>query len=134
MEEQKKEMNALRLGLSEVESNINQIIEMETFKGETANAAKTYFRDYHGTLLQAFIGLSHQLERNLMKHLNDFKTNVDSNDLTVLDQSYIEDQEEDIHRMYKQLEGISKEIDAIIKSVSDITSAQSPSFSNVMNR
>ncbi|MCK0474014.1 hypothetical protein, partial [Halalkalibacter sp. APA_J-10(15)] len=36
--------------------------------------------------------------------------------------------------MYKQLEGISKEIDAIIKSVSDITSAQSPSFSNVMNR
>ncbi|MFA9459137.1 hypothetical protein ACERJO_20645, partial [Halalkalibacter sp. AB-rgal2] len=51
-----------------------------------------------------------------------------------MDQSYIEDQEEDIHRKYKQLEGISKEIDAIIKSVSDITSAQSPSFSNVMNR
>ncbi|MFA9459136.1 T7SS effector LXG polymorphic toxin [Halalkalibacter sp. AB-rgal2] len=83
VEEQKKTMKALRLGLSEVESNINQIIEMETFKGETANAAKTYFRDYHGTLLQAFIGLSNQLERNLMKHLNDFKANVDSNDLTV---------------------------------------------------
>ncbi|MDE5414199.1 T7SS effector LXG polymorphic toxin [Alkalihalobacterium chitinilyticum] len=133
-EEQKREMNALRVGLREVEANIDEILAMETFKGETAKAAKTYFREYHRTLIRAFIGLFIQLERNMDKHLKDFHTSVDSDDRAVLEQAYIEDQEDEIQRMYKQLDETSKDINGIIKSVSDLTLATSPSFSQVIHR
>ncbi|MFA9457919.1 hypothetical protein ACERJO_14265 [Halalkalibacter sp. AB-rgal2] len=42
--------------------------------------------------------------------------------------------QEVIDQKYKQLAGISKEIDDSINSVSNLTSAQFPSFSNVRNR
>ncbi|WP_246188446.1 T7SS effector LXG polymorphic toxin, partial [Metabacillus lacus] len=133
VDEQKKQIDTLNLGLSEIETNINQVIQMESFRGKAASAAKMYYHEYHSTLIRAFIGLFNQLESHMTKHLNDFHGKVDADDQAVIDIAYIDDQEDDILEMYKQLEDISRELAETIKNVSDLTSAQTPSFSHVMS-
>ena len=56
-QEIKRETTSIKEALHKVQTNIDEIINMEQFQGEAADAAKEYFQVLHETLLQAFIGV-----------------------------------------------------------------------------
>ncbi|MCK0473913.1 T7SS effector LXG polymorphic toxin [Halalkalibacter sp. APA_J-10(15)] len=130
-EEQSQQLRELRQGLRDVRANIKEICRMPSFKGEAADAAKVYFGDVHGTLLRSFEGLFIQLEKSLQKHIHEFHMNVDRSERAIVESSYVKEKETEIEQAYQELERIMKQIDQTIRSVSDLTSATSPSTSRV---
>ncbi|MCK0470404.1 T7SS effector LXG polymorphic toxin [Halalkalibacter sp. APA_J-10(15)] len=133
-EEQSQQLRELQQGLRDVRANIKEICRMSSFKGEAADAAKLYFGDVHGTLLRSFEGLFIQLEKNLQKHIHEFHMNVDRSERAIVESSYVKEQETEIEQAYQEFERIMKQIDQTIRSVSDLTSATSPSSINSGNR
>jgi uncharacterized protein YukE len=77
-QEIKREAASIKEALHKVQRNIDEIINMEQFQGEAADAAKEYFQVLHETLLQAFIGVFEQLEANITKHLQAFSDNLEA--------------------------------------------------------
>ncbi|WP_163583477.1 T7SS effector LXG polymorphic toxin [Gracilibacillus saliphilus] len=132
-QEMKRTTQSIRESIEEVETNIDQIMHMDTFQGKAAEAAKEYFKILHGSLLQAFAGVFEQLETNLAKHIQDFQENIDTSNKALIQDSYLEAQEDDILHTYNQLENVSTEVKHIISSVADLTTAFAPSINQVQN-
>ncbi|WP_208587654.1 T7SS effector LXG polymorphic toxin [Gracilibacillus suaedae] len=126
-QEIKREAASIKEALHKVQTNMDEIINMEQFQGEAADAAKEYFQVLHETLLQAFIGVFEQLEANITKHLQAFSDEVDSSSQAIIQADYLDSEEHDILDIYRQLEHVQRDVERIIDSVSDLTTAQSPS-------
>ncbi|WP_170289450.1 T7SS effector LXG polymorphic toxin [Metabacillus lacus] len=126
-EEQSSINKEIREKLNRIKTNIDSVQNLNSFKGQTAEAAKAFFTEYHGTMLDAFQGLFAQLDITLAAHIQAFYDNVDSSEQALLNRDYIEDQEEQIGNYDDKLEGIAKGISQQIESVADITSASAPS-------
>lgn len=120
-------------GIEDINASIDQIIQMDTFQGETADQAKAYFNELHKAILQAFADLFTALSTTTDNHIDNFQANVDSDDSAIVESNYLEDQVTKMDEDYDQLSQVSKTISDIIQSVSDITNATAPSLTNVSN-
>ncbi|ENH96744.1 hypothetical protein J416_09209, partial [Gracilibacillus halophilus YIM-C55.5] len=131
-DELKRNTTAIQDQLHEIQSNIDQIIQLDDFQGKSADAAKDYFQVFHGTLIQAFQGIFEQLEKNVSKHLEDFQQEIDPHQHAIIQEEYLEAQEHDIINTYAQLDRLAYDARQIIHSVSDITSATAPSTAHMV--
>ncbi|WP_416150205.1 T7SS effector LXG polymorphic toxin [Salipaludibacillus sp. HK11] len=118
----------ITVSLLKVAQNIEDICNMSSFSGETADQAKYYFSDFHLTMLTTFNGLLHDLYQNLNQHIEDFQSKVDESSKTIINSDYVRDTMEDLHEQNEALEVLHSEVSNIIRSVSDISSATTPSF------
>ncbi|WP_053217783.1 T7SS effector LXG polymorphic toxin [Virgibacillus senegalensis] len=116
----------LKESIDQMEKNIDQIIHMNQFQGEAADAAKEYFQILHMTLLQAFRGLFEQIETNISRHLQDFHLEVDSSHHAIIHQSYLDEKETDLRQSSKRFEQLQIDVKQILNSVSDLSSARVP--------
>ncbi|MFA9457544.1 T7SS effector LXG polymorphic toxin [Halalkalibacter sp. AB-rgal2] len=130
-DEQYNETMNLLDGIGEVRSNIDQIIQMDTFQGEAADCSKAYFNEIHITILQAFEDLFTALSTTTDNHIDAFQANVDANDSAIIESNYLEEQVTKIDDHYDELAQVSNNINRIIQSVSDISTATQPSLNNV---
>ncbi len=130
-QEIRRKTDSITEALQAIQANIDQLIHMERFQGEAADAARTYFKELHQTLLQAFIGVFEQLEANIARHLQEFHSEVDGSKDAIIHTAYLDSEEEDIQDTYRQLEDVQRDVERIIGSVSELTSAQAPPTSNV---
>ncbi|MCK0473463.1 T7SS effector LXG polymorphic toxin [Halalkalibacter sp. APA_J-10(15)] len=130
-DEQYNETMNLLDGIGEVRSNIDQIIQMDTFQGEAADCSKAYFNEIHITILQAFEDLFIALSTTTDKHIEAFQANVDANESAIIESNYLEEQVTKIDDQYNELAQVSNNINRIIQSVSDISTATQPSLNNV---
>ncbi|WP_096186925.1 T7SS effector LXG polymorphic toxin [Evansella halocellulosilytica] len=120
-------------GIDEVRLNIDQIIQMDTFQGKTADNSKAYFDQIHKAILQAFEDLFTALSKTIDNHIEAFQANVDANESAIVESNYLEEQVTKIDDHYNELSQVSQDINRIIQSVSDISSATTPSLNNVTN-
>src|SRR5699024_377292 len=104
---------------------------MSSFSGKAAKEAKQYFGELHLKILESFRGLFDDLEANLQQHIDTFGSEVDSSDSAIIKSSYLQEVKEDINEVFEDLEKQDEIIHDTIKEGSDISSATSPSFSDV---
>ncbi|SHM58791.1 T7SS effector LXG polymorphic toxin [Gracilibacillus kekensis] len=133
-QEVRRQTASITAVLQNVQDNIDQLIHMERFQGEAADAAIIYFEELHQTLLQAFTGVFEQLETNITRHLQEFDSEVDGSSQAIIHTAYLDSEEEDIQDTYRQLEDVQRDVKRIIGSVSDLTTAHPPPTSNVADK
>ncbi|MFV8828648.1 T7SS effector LXG polymorphic toxin [Alkalihalobacterium sp. APHAB7] len=123
----------IKVSLLKVEQNIEEMCNMSSFSGKTADQAKLYFSDLHLTVLTTFNGLLTDLYNNLNQHIESFQAKVDESSKTIIKSDYVRDAMEDVIERYEALEVQQETVNNTIRSVSDISSATTPSFSFVRN-
>ncbi|WP_079709013.1 T7SS effector LXG polymorphic toxin [Paraliobacillus ryukyuensis] len=119
--------------IENVKAAIDQILMMDSFEGKAANNAKETFRDFHLKMLTQFEELLHNLLDNVDTHVNNFLSNVDGDEQTIIKENYLKDKKEVIQEDYQDLTDHSTKINKIIDSVSDISNASKPNFSPVVD-
>ncbi|MGP4040979.1 T7SS effector LXG polymorphic toxin [Gracilibacillus sp. D59] len=119
--------------LSKVEQNIEEICNMSSFSGKTADHAKIYFRDLHLTVLTTINGVFTDLYDNLNKHIETFQSKVDENRSTIIRSNYVRDTIEDVYDDFEALQAKNNSVISTISSISDISSATTPSFVSINN-
>uniref|UniRef100_UPI001E352DAC T7SS effector LXG polymorphic toxin n=1 Tax=Gracilibacillus suaedae TaxID=2820273 RepID=UPI001E352DAC len=132
-DEFKSKSEDIKDSLSKVEQNIEEICNMTTFSGETADQAKLYFRDLHLTVLTTFDGVFTDLYENLNKHIETFQSRVDESSSTIIESNYVRDTMEDVSEDYEALQTHRDSVSSTISSISDISSATTPSFVAINN-
>ena len=132
-DEFKSKSEDIKNSLSKVEQNIEEICNMTTFSGETADQAKLYFRDLHLTVLTTFDGVFTDLYENLNKHIETFQSRVDESSRTIIESNYVIDTLEDVNEDYEALQTHHDSVISTISSISDISSATTPSFVAINN-
>ncbi|WP_018932442.1 T7SS effector LXG polymorphic toxin [Gracilibacillus lacisalsi] len=132
-DEFKSKSEDIKDSLSKVEQDIEEICNMTTFSGETADQAKLYFRDLHLTVLTTFDGVFTDLYENLNKHIETFQSRVDESSSTIIESNYVRDTMEDVSEDYEALQTHHDSVSSTISSISDISSATTPSFVAIIN-
>ncbi|MBU9722769.1 MULTISPECIES: T7SS effector LXG polymorphic toxin [Bacillaceae] len=129
----KAESESIKDTLFKVEQNIKEICNMSSFSGKTADQAKLYFSDFHLTVLTTFMGLFTDLSQNLNRNIEQFQSRVDQSSRAIIDSDHVREIMEDVTDQQRTLEALYREINDTIRSISDISSASTPSFSNVQS-
>jgi len=127
----KKNRDQIQPSLDKVKKDIRTIQNMNSFSGKAAEQAKQYFSDVHLTLLGAFHKAFGDLYNRLARHVQTFESEVDSGSNARIQINYLEDLKEDLDDTYGNLQDEKQKINEIIESVSDISTAIAPDFSNV---
>lgn len=118
----------IKTSLNSISESIDRLNSLESFSGKTATNAKNYFNDLHKTILITFEHLFTDLDDSLRKHLELFKSRVDTSESAIIDSDYVKDLELDIKEYWKKLSLEQDTVRETIKSVSDITSAIHPNY------
>lgn len=119
--------------LDRINSNVDQIIAMDSFSGEAARQAKRYFIDLHKTVLASFSQLFMDLDDQLKENLNKFQSSVDSSVTAIVESNYLNDTELEITDGYENINAEHQAINRTINNISDISSVSVPYFSSVTN-
>lgn len=117
----------LQTNLNRVANNIDEFTAMSSFSGKTAEEAKSYFIEFHQTLIKSFEILFMELEEQLKKHVRTFKYSVDKSESAMIDMNYLMETEESVNKVYDNLNLEQEAITETILSVSDISGAVRPS-------
>ena len=107
---------------------MKQLNDMETFKGQAAEAAKYYFSEFHQSIIDAIQLLFIEIDSNLDNSLEDFSSSVDSSDHARIKQSYIENEKEALDSLHEEYESLSEKINSTIDDVSDLITVVNPSI------
>ncbi|MEI3597586.1 MULTISPECIES: T7SS effector LXG polymorphic toxin [unclassified Oceanobacillus] len=119
--------------LERIKSNIEQITTMDSFSGEAANQAKSYFTDLHQTVLKSFNQLFTDLDTQLKQNLQSFQSNVDSSVNTIIESNYLNETKMDVDDEFQNISLEHQSINRTIANVADITSIAAPVFSSLTN-
>ncbi len=130
-DELKEASSNLHTQLNEVKNNIETVNGMKSFSGKAADAAKGYFTDVHLTLLESFGNLFEDLQTNVDQHMKTFRFKVDGNDNAIIRSNYLKEIKKEMQDVYEKLVDEEENIHETIQEVTDISSATSPSFSDV---
>ncbi|MGP4040976.1 T7SS effector LXG polymorphic toxin [Gracilibacillus sp. D59] len=130
-DEFKSKSEDIKDSLSKVEQNIEEICNMSSFSGKTADQAKHYFSDLHLTVLTTFDEAFTDLYENLNRHIESFQAKVDDNSSAIIESNYVRDTTEDTKDDYTTLSEQHDSVRSTIHSVADISSATVPSFALV---
>ncbi|MEN1967636.1 T7SS effector LXG polymorphic toxin [Lentibacillus sp. N15] len=125
--------SSIKSSLDSIKADIDRMNAMESFSGQAATEAKGYFKEFHKTVLEAFNGLFHDLNKNVKQHLTTFEAEVDTSESAIVESDYLNNPESKVDKKYAQLEFEYQSINRTINDVSDISSATTPSFSSVKN-
>ncbi|WP_416151674.1 T7SS effector LXG polymorphic toxin [Salipaludibacillus sp. HK11] len=125
-------VNRLIHQLADVMSNIYLIIEMDSFKGESADKAKESLSAFHIKMLGNFESLIIDLLDNVDTHIDTFLSEVDSDQATIIESNYLDEHDELIQDDFMNMVRLSSAVKQTINSVADISSATAPSFSSLM--
>src|SRR5699024_11709823 len=130
-EELEKASSNLDTQLNEVKKSIDAITNMKSFSAKAADSAKQYFTGVHLTLIEYLGNLFEDMQQNVEQHKKTFGIEVDTQDSAVIRSQYLQEIEEDMKEVYEELEDEDETIHDTIDGVTDISSAESPDFSDV---
>ncbi|WP_233896692.1 T7SS effector LXG polymorphic toxin [Heyndrickxia coagulans] len=89
-DELKSAASSLKSQLDAIKKSANQIAEMDSFTGLTADSAKDYLKDFHMKVVDSFTTLFESLSTQLSSHIVTFQSEVDSSNAVLLDSDYLE--------------------------------------------
>ncbi|MEZ0116923.1 UNVERIFIED_ORG: prefoldin subunit 5 [Heyndrickxia coagulans] len=132
-DELKSAASSLKSQLDAIKKSANQIAEMDSFTGLTADSAKDYLKDFHMKVVDNFTTLFESLSTQLSSHIVTFQSEVDSSNAAHLDSDYLKDEQTKLNDQYSKVSESHSNIKAIIQKISDISSLTPPSLSDAAN-
>src|SRR5699024_977678 len=75
--------------LDAVNKSIEDLNAMEAFTGSTANSAKSYFTDFHQTIIVAFQELFIGNHEHLKDHNHSWQSSVEANGSPIIESDYL---------------------------------------------
>src|SRR5699024_1638085 len=112
--------------LDAVNKSIEDLNAMESFTGSAANSAKSYFTDFHQTIIVAFQELFIGIHENLKDHIDTFQSSVDASGSAIIESEYLKDHLLDINLPYQNLENIGEGVKGTIEGIEGIVSISPP--------
>src|SRR5699024_8724201 len=101
--------------------------------GKAADSAKSYFNEFHLTVMESFEELFTDLDNNVKQHIEAFQYNVDSSESAIIESDYLTDHKNDIDIEYQNLKNMHRTIEKTIDEVSDISSASALTTYSITN-
>ncbi len=126
-------VNRLLDQLNNVKLKINSVINMDSFKGESADKAKECLNSFHIEMLGNFENLMIDLLDNVDNHISEFLAEVDSSEDAIIKSNYLDEQDDLIQEEFMNFSRLSSEVKQTINGVSDISSVTPPSFSDAVD-
>ena len=83
------QLGAIRERYERIGRDIDGVINVESFKGKTANAIRAYFREVHAMATKSFIILIMETESGMRSLLNNLR-DVDASDDAILNANFLE--------------------------------------------
>ncbi|NMH84562.1 T7SS effector LXG polymorphic toxin, partial [Heyndrickxia coagulans] len=128
-DELKSAASSLKSQLDAIKKSTNQIAEMNSFTGLTADSAKDYLKDFHMKIADNFTTLFESLSTQLSSHIVSFQSEVDSSNAALLDSGYLKDEQTKVSDQYSKVSESHSNLKATIQKISDISSLKPPSLS-----
>lgn len=108
--------------MEELQTAVNEFVELEDFKGESAENIKAYYSELHGELIRAFKALIYEIDLTMYYSNNDFEKNVDEAYTPVYESQYIQDKVDTEGKLLTAFETATAELAGERKTVEDIVS------------
>lgn len=104
----------------ELQTAVNNLVELEDFKGDSAANIKAYYSDLHGELIRAFKALIYDIDITMYYSNKDFEENIDEGYTPVYESQYIQDKIDTEGKLLDAFETVTAELAAERRAVSDI--------------
>ncbi|PAD39866.1 T7SS effector LXG polymorphic toxin [Terribacillus sp. 7520-G] len=112
--------------LERINSDIDKITKMDSFRGRTAANAKSYFTNVHGLTIKLFQDLWEELEVNLTNHIETFATVVDTDKAAIIENDYLVETCQEVDTQHAKLETSESSIHKTIDGILDICNVDKP--------
>ncbi|HAB0010238.1 TPA_asm: hypothetical protein GIN74_12635 [Listeria monocytogenes] len=107
--------------------NINEIGSLESFQGKSAQTAKAYLNEVHGTVMILLVQVISRIRELITDDIGRFQQDVDSDPVTRIDEEYLKDVKKKVEKNYTKLTDIHEDINKIVSRVNDIVANAAPS-------
>lgn len=104
----------------ELQMAVNNLVELEDFKGGSAANIKAYYSELHGELIRAFKALIYDIDITMYYSNKDFEENIDAAYTPVYESQYIQDKIDAEGKLLEAFETVTAELAAERQAVSDI--------------
>ena len=104
----------------ELQTAVNEFIELEDLKGESAENIKAYYSELHGEIIRAFKALIYDIDITMYYSNKDFEENIDEGYTPVYESQYIQDKVDTEGKLLEAFETATEELAAERRAVSDI--------------
>lgn len=112
--------------LKQINSDVEKIISMDSFSGEAADKAKSYYNNVHGITIKLFQDLWSELEVNLTNHIETFATVVDTDKAAIIESNYLAETSTEIEEGHITLALEESSVHKTIDSIVDICYVNKP--------
>ncbi|MBC1338065.1 T7SS effector LXG polymorphic toxin [Listeria innocua] len=107
--------------------NLNEIGALESFQGRTAQTAKAYLDEVHGTVMILLIKAITQLREMVVEDIDRFQQDVDSAPTAKIEQDYLKDLKKKVEKNYSEFKDIHEDINKTVNKVNDLVPNAVPS-------
>lgn len=107
--------------------NLNEIGALESFQGRTAQTAKAYLDEVHGTVMILLIKAITQLREMVVEDIDRFQQDVDSTPTAKIEQDYLKDLKKKVEKNYSKFKDIHEDINKTVNKVNDLVPNAVPS-------
>lgn len=107
--------------------NLNEIGALESFQGRTAQTAKAYLDEVHGTVMILLIKAITQLREMVVEDIDRFQQDVDSAPTAKIEQDYLKDLKKKVEKNYSKFKDIHEDINKTVNKVNDLVPNAVPS-------
>lgn len=104
----------------ELQMAVNNLIELEDFKGDSAVNIKAYYNELHGEIIRAFKALIYDIDITMYYSNKDFEENIDTGYTPVYESQYIQDKIDAEVKLLEAFEAVTTELKEERQAVSDI--------------
>src|SRR5699024_3851483 len=123
--------HVLENDLHNVMQQLDELIGLDSFQGDTASHAKKYFENVHQTAIQSIQFIAHELATNMKTHIETFKRDVDSNDHARIEYAYLQEIKENVQLSHTQVGDSVQNISQSLESISDIIDVEPPQMADL---
>ena len=122
----------LDAGANELYTAIENLVNGDNFKGQTANAIKTFLTEVHlGTIMPVLMQCGTEVIQKFGLYYSDYIDKIDNDIHACFTEETFEDLKEKYKNGYNNMYGPCNSIKAIVGTVNDLVSVKIPSKSNV---
>lgn len=104
----------------ELQTAVNNLVELEDFKGDSAVNIKAYYSELHAELIRAFKALIYDIDITMYYSNKDFEENIDEAYTPVYESQYIQDKVDKEGKLLEAFETVTAQLVAERQAVSDI--------------
>ncbi|MEE9728544.1 T7SS effector LXG polymorphic toxin [Listeria seeligeri] len=107
--------------------NINEIGTLESFQGKSAQTAKAYLNEVHGTVMILLVQAISRVRELVTDDIGRFQQDVDSATTTIIDEEYLKEVKKKVEKNYTKFTEIHDSLDKTVSGVNDLVPNAVPS-------